>query len=77
MLGGGGIVSVAATLQFSLNTPNFLIMEHSEQGHAVKAMILSEKFEAEKGAFNLSEKPGLGIEVDENKLRKFQVSPSL
>ena len=76
-VGGGGIVSVAATLQFSLNTPNFLIMEHSEQGHAVKAMILSEKFEAENGTFNLSEKPGLGIEVDENKLRKFQVSPSL
>ena len=76
-VGGGGIVSVAATLQFSLNTPNFLIMEHSEQGHAVKAMILSEKFEAENGTFNLSEKPGLGLEVDENKLRKFQVSPSL
>ncbi len=76
-VGGGGIVSVAATLQFSLNTPNFLIMEHSEQGHAVKAMILSEKFEAKNGEFKLSEKPGLGIEIDEDKLRKFQVSPSL
>ncbi|MBM02028.1 MAG: hypothetical protein CL762_04860 [Chloroflexi bacterium] len=76
-VGGGGIVSVAATLQFSLNTPNFLIMEHSEQGHAVKAMILSENFEAKDGEFKLSEKPGLGIEIDENKLRKFQISPSL
>ncbi|MEC7881249.1 MAG: mandelate racemase/muconate lactonizing enzyme family protein [Chloroflexota bacterium] len=76
-VGGGGIVSVAATLQFSLNTPNFLIMEHSEQGHAVKAMILSEKFEAENGTFELSDKLGLGIEIDEDKLRKFQISPSL
>ena len=76
-VGGGGIVSVAATLQFSLNTPNFLIMEHSEQGHAVKAMILSENFEAKDGEFKLSEKPGLGIEIDENKLREFQISPSL
>ena len=76
-VGGGGIVSVAATLQFSLNTPNFLIMEHSEQGHAVKAMILSENFEAKDGEFKLSEKPGLGIEIDENKLREFQINPSL
>jgi len=76
-VGGGGIVSVAATLQFSLNTPNFLIMEHSEQGHAIKAMILSERFEAEHGEFVLTDKPGLGIEIDENKLEKFRISPSL
>ena len=76
-VGGGGIVSVASTLQFSLNTPNFLIMEHSEQGHAVKAMVLSEEFEAKNGQFNLSEKPGLGIELDEDKLRKFTIDPSL
>ena len=76
-VGGGGIVSVASTLQFSLNTPNFLIMEHSEQGHAVKAMILSEEFEAKNGQFNLLDKPGLGIDLDEDKLRKFTIDPSL
>ena len=76
-VGGGGILSVAATLQFSLNTPNFLIMEHSEQGHAVKAAILSEEFEAKNGEFKYSQKPGLGVEVDENKLNKFIIEPSL
>ena len=40
-------------------------------------MILSEEFEAKNGQFNLSEKPGLGIELDEDKLRKFTIDPSL
>ena len=76
-VGGGGIVSVAATLQFSFATPNFMIMEHSEQGHAVKAMILDEEFSASNGMFNLNEKPGLGLQIDENKLEKFTIKPSL
>ena len=76
-VGGGGVVSIAATLQFSFATPNFMIMEHSEQGHAVKAMILDEEFSASNGMFNLNEKPGLGLQIDENKLEKFTIKPSL
>ena len=76
-VGGGGIVSIAATLQYSLGIPNFLIMEHSEQGNAVKSMFLSEPFDAKKGQYSLPNKPGLGIDVDENKLEKFKIKPSL
>jgi len=76
-VGGGGIVSIAATLQYSLGIPNFLIMEHSEQGNAVKSMVLSEPFDAKNGQYSLPNKPGLGIEVDENKLEKFKIKPSL
>jgi L-alanine-DL-glutamate epimerase-like enolase superfamily enzyme len=76
-VGGGGIVSIAATLQFSLGTPNFMIMEHSEQGHAVKAMILSDNFDASEGQYELPEKPGLGIEIDENKVEKYKIDPSI
>ena len=76
-VGGGGIVSIAATLQYSLGIPNFLIMEHSEQGNAVKSMFLSEPFDAENGQYSLPNKPGLGIDVDENKLEKFKIKPSL
>ena len=76
-VGGGGIVSIAATLQYSLGIPNFLIMEHSEQGNAVKSMFLSEPFDAESGQYSLPNKPGLGIDVDENKLEKFKIKPSL
>ena len=76
-VGGGGIVSIAATLQYSLGIPNFLIMEHSEQGNAVKSIFLSEPFDAKNCQYSLPNKPGLGIDVDENKLEKFKIKPSL
>ncbi|MBC78038.1 MAG: hypothetical protein CL745_00325 [Chloroflexi bacterium] len=76
-VGGGGIVSIAATLQYSMTIPNFLIMEHSEQGHAVKSIILSENFDANNGTYNSPSKPGLGIEIDEKKLEEYKIKPSL
>ena len=76
-VGGGGIVSIAATLQYSMTIPNFLIMEHSEQGHAVKSMIVSESFDAKEGQYSLPNKPGLGIDIDEGKLEKYKIEPSL
>ena len=76
-VGGGGIVSIAATLQYSMTIPNFLIMEHSEQGHAVKSIILSESFDAKEGQYSLPNKPGLGIDIDEGKLEKYKIEPSL
>ena len=39
-----------------MTIPNFLIMEHSEQGHAVKSIILSESFDAKKGQYSLPKK---------------------
>ena len=76
-VGGGGIISIAATLQYSMTIPNFLIMEHSEQGHAVKSIILSENFDANNGTYNSPSKPGLGIEIDEKKLEEYKIKPSL
>ena len=76
-VGGGGIVSIAATLQYSMTIPNFLIMEHSEQGHAVKSIILGEAFDAKNGQYSLPNKPGIGIDIDENKLEKYKIQPSL
>ena len=76
-VGGGGIVSIAATLQYSMTIPNFLIMEHSEQGHAVKSIILSENFDANNGTYNSPSKPGLGIEIDEKKLEEYKIKPSI
>ena len=52
-------------------------MEHSEQGHAVKSMILSENFDANDGTYKSPSKPGLGIEIDEKKLNKYKIKPSL
>ena len=52
-------------------------MEHSEQGHAVKSITLSESFDAKKGQYSLPKKPGLGIDIDEDKLEKYKIKPSL
>tara|TARA_B100000214_G_C23963976_1_gene626766 strand:- start:613 stop:1941 length:1329 start_codon:yes stop_codon:yes gene_type:complete len=76
-VGGGGIVAIAATLQYSINTPNFLLMEHSEQGHAVKAAILSENYDAKDGKYSLPKRPGLGLMIDEEKVEKYTIEPSL
>ena len=44
---------------------------------AVKSIFLSEPFDAEDGQYSLTSKPGLGIDVDENKLEKYRIKPSL
>ena len=76
-VGGGGILSVASTVQFSIATPNFLIMEHSEQGNKMKSQFLSNPFEPENGEFQVTDKPGLGIDIDEGSLQSFITKPSL
>ena len=76
-IGGGGILSVASTVQFSIATPNFLIMEHSEQGNKMKSLFLSKPFEPENGSFPVTEEPGLGIDINEESLQKFILKPSV
>ena len=63
-IGGGGILSVAATIQFSAVIPNFLIMEHSPDAHEMKGQITTRKPTVEDGAFVLDDLPGLGVIID-------------
>ena len=70
-VGGGGIISVAATVQYSASCPNFMIMEHGHFDNRYKSAILTESFEPTNGFFEVSDKPGLGINVDEDKLKSF------
>ncbi len=63
-IGGGGILSVAATIQFSASIPNFLIMEHSPDAHEMKGQITTRKPTVENGAFVLDDLPGLGVVID-------------
>ena len=63
-IGGGGILSVAATIQFSAVIPNFLIMEHSPDAHEMKGQITTRKPTVEDGAFVLDDLPGLGVVID-------------
>lgn len=72
-VGGGGIISVAASVQYSAALPNFMILEHSDTGHAVKSTILAAPYEPVNGEFVLDDTPGLGIEIDEDALEAVTV----
>ena len=72
-IGGGGILSVAATIQFSAVIPNFLIMEHSPDAHEMKGQITTRKPTVEDGAFVLDDLPGLGVIIDTEALKAFAI----
>ena len=70
-VGGGGILSVAATVEWSASCPNFMIMEHSHHANEVKSRILKEPYEPENGYYKVADRPGLGVEVDEAALETY------
>lgn len=70
-VGGGGILSVASTVEFSASCPNFMIMEHGHHANAVKSKILNVPYEPVNGSFWVSDRPGLGVEVDEDALVEY------
>jgi len=73
-VGGGGIISIAATVQFSASCPNFLIMEHSHLGNEIKNKITRSNYAPNNGIFHVSDDPGLGIDIDEESVRRYVVS---
>ena len=64
-IGGGGILATAATVEWSASCPNFMIMEHAHHANAIKSRILKEPYEPENGYYKVTDRPGLGVEVDE------------
>ncbi|MGD3106288.1 galactonate dehydratase [Streptomyces sp. YGL11-2] len=70
-----GPVALAACLQVAFTTPNFLIQEQSLGIHYNKGAELldyvvdPEPFRFEQGAFLRTDRPGLGVEVDERAVR--------
>ncbi|MEM7133782.1 MAG: mandelate racemase/muconate lactonizing enzyme family protein [Chloroflexota bacterium] len=72
-IGGGGILAVAASIHYSAAIPNFQILEHSHHAHTTKAQIATLYPEPLNGCFLLDDVPGLGIEIDEERVKKFAV----
>jgi galactonate dehydratase len=72
-IGAGGILSIAASIQFSAAIPNFLIMEHSHGPHGEKKKIASYAPDPVDGAFVVDDRPGVGVDVDEAAVRKYAV----
>lgn len=70
-IGGGGILAVAASIHYSAAIPNFQIMEHSHGAHAWKGLIASSYPEPVGGVFALPTAPGLGVEIDEAAVARY------
>ena len=70
-IGGGGILAIAATVEWSASCPNFMIMEHAHRANAIKSRILKEPYEPENGYYKVTDRPGLGVEVDEGALETY------
>ena len=72
-IGGGGILSIAASIQLAAVIPNFLIMEHGHEALAHKCQIARSAPQPVDGAFILDDKPGLGVDIDEDTLAAFSI----
>ncbi|MDA1278948.1 MAG: mandelate racemase/muconate lactonizing enzyme family protein [Chloroflexi bacterium] len=73
-VGGGGILSVAATVEYSASCSNFMIMEHSHHANEIKNAITAENYGPRNGYFEVSDRPGLGIEIDQSLVESFVVA---
>ena len=67
------ILSVAASIEYSLAIPNFQILEHSHHAHKTKGLIASNYPEPVDGVFPATDVPGLGVEIDEEAVEKYSV----
>jgi L-alanine-DL-glutamate epimerase-like enolase superfamily enzyme len=70
----GGPIITAAALQIDANIPNFLIQESIFKSRHFFDEIVKEPFEWKEGYLIPSERPGIGIELDEKKLEKYKGS---
>ena len=64
----GGPIITAAALQIDANIPNFLIQESIGKSDGFFDEIIKEPFVWDNGDLIISDKPGIGIELDEDKL---------
>ena len=68
----GGPIITAAAVQIDTNIPNFLIQESIFKSRHFFDEIVKEPFEWKDGDLIPSERPGIGIELDEKKLEKYK-----
>jgi L-alanine-DL-glutamate epimerase-like enolase superfamily enzyme len=68
-----GAVLLAASLHFVASIPNGLIIEFDQNSNGLRDELLTEPIQAEKdGTIRLSERPGLGIELDPAAVERFR-----
>ena len=67
-----GPIVGAANIQISTCSPNFLILEGVKEWDGFYSEILKDPIEWKKGYVFPSKKPGLGVELNENVLKKYE-----
>ena len=67
-------IALAATLHASITMPNFLITEYFVSFEKIGKQISPNPMIPKDGYISLDETPGLGVELDEEKLSKFSYS---
>ncbi|MSQ08160.1 MAG: mandelate racemase/muconate lactonizing enzyme family protein [Dehalococcoidia bacterium] len=72
-IGRGGIISVAASVQYSAAIPNFMVLEHSHRDHTIKQAILKTPYGPVNGSFRVTDAPGLGLDISDSALEKYAI----
>jgi len=70
-----GPVANAATLQLAACVPNFYLLETMSSDVPWRSEICNEEIRFEDGAMVIPDKPGLGIDIDEEEIRKHPYVP--
>jgi galactonate dehydratase len=66
-----GPVATAVNVQFAACTPNFLILEYNPDDTGPRKELLKEPLVVKNGYIELSDKPGLGVELNEDVFDKY------
>ena len=70
-----GPVATVVNVHFAASTPNFLILEYHPDDEAPRKDLLKEPFLVKDGYLSLPDKPGLGIELNEEAFRHYPSQP--
>jgi galactonate dehydratase len=70
-----GPVANAATLQLAACTPNFYLLETMQSDVPYRHEISDEKIPFKQGFMSIPDKPGLGIEIHEDKIANYPYEP--
>jgi len=68
-------ISLAACLQLDAHIHNFALQEYVRSELPPRSEVLSEPLEIDQGYLRVPEKPGLGVELNEDALRKYPYEP--
>jgi D-arabinonate dehydratase len=70
-----GAVLLAASLHFAGSIPNALALEFDQNPNGLRDELLKEPFAIDHdGMIRLSERPGLGIELDPTAIARYRVA---